>query len=178
MADNVRVTTVVSRPNWGAIWAGVFTFLGIWTVWGLLGMGVFSSAANPAAPAPVGGMHVGITIWSIILTIVALFFAGRVTGHLAGIGNRRDGAVHGMIMFGLSMVSAVVAIALIGRAISPTGMIGGAHNPFALGIGASLGYGGFVGTLLGWFAAMWGASIGTHMIRGTAVEEAGARRAA
>lgn len=179
MADNVNVTTVVSRPNWGAIWAGVFTFLGIWTVWGLLGMGVFSSSANPGAAAPVAGMGIGITIWSVILTIVALFFAGRVTGHLAGIGNRRDGAVHGMIMFGLSMVSAVVAVALIGRAISPTGMIGGAHNPFALSVGASLGYGGFIATLLGWIAAMWGASIGTQMIRRSAVEEEpGARRAA
>ena len=179
MADNVNVTTVVSRPNWGAIWAGVFTFLGIWTVWGLLGMGVFSSSANPAAPAPVAGMGIGITIWSVILTIIALFFAGRVTGHLAGIGNRRDGAVHGMIMFGLSMASAVVAVALIGRAVSPVGGIGGTHNPFALTVGSTLGYGGFVGTFLGWIAAMWGASIGTHMIhRSTIEEQPGARRAA
>jgi hypothetical protein len=177
MADNVNGTTVVSRPNWGAIWAGVFTFLGIWTVWGLLGMGVFSSGANPASAAPIAGEHWGITVWSVILTIVALFFAGRVTGHLAGIGNRRDSAVHGMIMFGLSMASAVVAIALIGTAISPAGAIGGTHNPFALGVGANLGYGGFVGTFLGWLAAMWGASIGSRSIR-TAFEESGARRAA
>lgn len=179
MADNVNVTTVVSRPNWGAIWAGVFTFLGIWTVWGLLGMGVFSSSANPAAPAPVAGMGLGITIWSVILTIIALFFAGRVTGHLAGIGNRRDGAVHGMITFGLSMASAAVAVALIGRAMSPASAIGGTHNPFVLTVGSTLGYGGFAATFLGWIAAMWGASIGTQMLRRSAVEEEpGARRAA
>ncbi len=177
MADNVNVTTVVSRPNWGAIWAGVFTFLGIWTVWGLLALGVFSSGANPASAAPIAGEHWGIATWSIVLTIVALFFAGRVTGHLAGIGNRRDGAVHGMITFGLSMAAAVVAIALIGRAMAPSGTVGGT-NPFALTVGATLGYGGFVGTFLGWIAAMWGASIGTHTMRGAAIEEPGERRAA
>jgi hypothetical protein len=178
MADNMNVTTVVSRPNWGAIWAGVFTFFGIWTVWGLLEIGVFSSAANAAAAAPAGGIHWGIAIWSIILTIVALFFAGRVTGHLAGIGNYRDGAVHGMIMFGLSMASAIVVVTMLHNGMSPGAGIPGLHDVFALNLGATAGYAGFVGTFIGWLAAMWGASIGSRTIRRTAVEETGTRRAA
>lgn len=178
MADNLNITAVVSRPNWGAIWAGVFTFLGIWTVWGLLGVGVFSSGANPASAAPVGGMHWGIATWSIILTIVALYFAGRVTGRLAGLGNRRDGAVHGMIMFGLSMASAVVVLALLNLMMAPGAGITGAHSAYTFDVGATVGYAGFVGTLIGWLAAMAGASQEATRITRTAVEEPGARRAA
>lgn len=178
MADNLNVTTVVSHPNWGAIWSGVFTFLGIWTVWGLLGIGVFSSGANPAAASPVGGMHWGIAIWSIILTIVALYFAGRVTGRLAGFGNRRDGAVHGMIMFGLSMASAIVILAVLNLMVAPGTGLPGSHSAFVLDLGATMGYAGFVGTFIGWLAAMAGASQESMRIRRTVVEEPEARRAA
>lgn len=177
MADNVNVTTVISRPNWGAIWAGVFTFLGIWTVWGLLEMGVFFSSANLAAP-PVRGSHWGVVIWSVILTIVALFFAGRVTGHLAGMISRRDSAVLGMITFGLSMVSSIVVVALLGRTVSPVITVPGTYYTSWLHAGATLGYGGFIGTFLGWLATMWGVSIGTHPIHDTVIEEPGTRRAA
>jgi len=179
MADNVNVTTVVSRPNWGAIWSGVFTFLGIWTVFGLLGTAIFASSANPNVAHPVGGMSTGISVWSVILTIIALFFAGRVTGHLAGIGNARDGVTHGMIMFGLSMVSALVIIALAGTTLGTGAGIAGPHSAFILNLFATLGWAGFVGTFLGWLAAMAGAATGTRtIIRSAAVEESGARRAA
>lgn len=177
MADNVNVTAVVSRPNWGAIWGGVFTFLGIWTVWGLLEMGVFFSSANLAVPAPVRAPHWGIAIWSAILTIVALFFAGRVTGHLSGFVGRRDSAVLGMITFGLSMVSSIVVVALLGRTALPV-IIPGSYYVTWLHAGATLGYSGFLGTFLGLLATMWGVSIGTHSFRETAIEEPGARRAA
>ena len=36
------------RTDWGAIWAGVFTFIAIWSVFGFLGMAVFASAAGAA----------------------------------------------------------------------------------------------------------------------------------
>lgn len=183
MADNVNVTTVVSHPNWGAIWAGVFTFLGIWTVWGLLEVAVFASTANRpgarAAMTPVGGSHWAMAIWSIILTIVALFFAGRVTGSLAGIANIRDSAVHGMITFGLCMASALVVVTLLGRAIPPPAILPGTARPW-LDAGATVGYAGFIGTFLGWLATMWGASMGTRSLlhREASLEEPGTRRAA
>jgi len=40
MADVVQRTesiNVRSRTDWGAIWAGMFTFIAIWSVFGLLG---------------------------------------------------------------------------------------------------------------------------------------------
>lgn len=90
------------RTDWGAIWAGVFVFIGIWSVFGLLGMAIFASAANANAAQPVTGMGVGEAIWGIILTAIAMYVAERETGHLARQESRQDGLIHGLIMFGLA----------------------------------------------------------------------------
>lgn len=161
-----EVRTLVTRPNWGAIWAGVFTFIAIWSVFGLLGMAIFASAANPNAPQPVSGMGLGISIWTVILTIIAMYVAGRVTGHLAGIANSREGVTHGMIMFGLAVTAAVAIAAFAGGAATGNSTLAatGPHSPYALTLFAGMGWAGFVSLLLGWLAAMGGASTGSHKV--------------
>jgi len=153
--DNVVVQTF---PNWGAVWGGVFTFIAIWSVFGSLGLGIFASAASPAAQQPVSGMNVGMAIWSIILTIIAMFIAGRATGRLAGVNNSRDGMLHGMIMFGLAVTSALLIVVIGGNAFGSTEIAGSAHNPYVLGIFADLGWALFVSLFLGWLAALGGAA--------------------
>jgi hypothetical protein len=166
MADIAyRNDTVVygpARVSWGAIWAGVFTFSAIWAVFGALALAIFASNANPNATAPVTGQSVGMAIWSIILTIIAMYVAGRETGRLAAVTTRHDGLIHGMIMFGLSVVSAVILTALAGAVLSGGNGIQGtsAHNGYVLGVFADLGWSGFVALLLGWLAAMGGGSQG------------------
>ena len=113
IAYNEVASYARGRTDWGAVWGGVFVFIAIWSVFGLLGMAIFASAANPEATRPVSGMGVGIGIWSIVLTIIAMYVAGRETGRLAGVTSRHDGLVHGMIMFGLS-VMAILAITVLG----------------------------------------------------------------
>jgi hypothetical protein len=164
-----NTTTLISHPNWGAIWAGVFTFIAIWSIFGLLGMAIFASLGNPNAEHPLAGMSIGMAIWSIILTISAMYVAGRTTGHLAGIENSRDGVIHGVVMFGLS-VTAVLAIAMLmgGPTVSASGTVssvtaaGTAHTASWLEMFASAGWAGFVSLLLGWLAAMGGASAGAQ----------------
>lgn len=147
------------RTDWGAIWAGVFVFIGIWSVFGLLGMAIFASAANANAAQPVTGMGVGEAIWGIILTAIAMYVAGRETGHLARVDGRRDGLVHGLIMFGLGVTAALVLTILGGAALSGgTGVTEGPHNSYILGVFSWLGWGGFVALLLGWICAMAGAA--------------------
>ncbi|HWG59831.1 MAG TPA: hypothetical protein VN661_12350 [Candidatus Acidoferrales bacterium] len=160
-----EVNTLVTRPNWGAIWAGAFTFIAIWSVFGLLGMAIFASAANPAAPQPITGMSIGMAIWIVILTIIAMYVAGRVTGHLAGIANSRDGMTHGMIMFGLSVTAAIALIAFAGSAATGGTTLAavGSHSPYVLTLFADMGWVGFAALLLGWVAAMGGASTGAKM---------------
>jgi hypothetical protein len=149
------------RTDWGAIWAGVFTFAAIWSVFGLLGMAIFATNASPNTSTAVSGQSVGMAIWSIILTLVAMYVAGRETGRLAAVETRHDGLVHGMIMFGLSTISAMVLSLLGGAVLSGgTGVQGSAHSGYILGMFANLGWAGFISLFVGWLAAMGGASQG------------------
>jgi hypothetical protein len=162
MADlttNYGIAYRSSGVNWGAIWSGMFTFTTIWVVFGTLGMAIFATNANPGANAPITGQSTGIAVWSVILTIIAMYVAGRVTGHVAGASTRRDGVVHGIVMFGLSAVAAVILTSLSAAVLSGgSGIAGNAHSGYLLGMFADLGWSGFVALLLGWLAAMAGAS--------------------
>jgi hypothetical protein len=153
--------TAVARPvaDWRAIWAGVFTFIAIWAVFGFLGLAIFASAANPSSAQPLMGMSAGLGIWAIVLTIIAMYVAGRETGRLAAVANRHDGLIHGMIMFGLS-VGAVVVITALAGGLFGTSTAAATHSANALAITANVSWILFVSLFLGWLAAMGGASTG------------------
>jgi hypothetical protein len=154
------------RTDWGAIWAGVFSFVAIWSVFGVLGFAIFTSVANPAAAQPVTGMGVGLGIWAVILTIIAMYVAGRETGRLAAVPNRHERLIHGMIMFGLSVVAVLVVTALGGIAFPGNATAtGGVHSSYVLGLFAGMGWIGFASLFLGWLAAMGGASMAAPRIQ-------------
>lgn len=150
MAETEPIANPIMRPNWGAIWAGVFTFMAIWSVFGLLGMAIFASAnSNPQHP-----VSLGMGIWAIILTIIAMYVAGRATGRWAAISNSRDGVMQGMVMFGLSVASILVISFWTGM-----GTAAGLHSHLS-DMSAELSWIGFISLFLGWLAAMAGASAG------------------
>jgi hypothetical protein len=157
--ENSNLALVRRKVDWAAIWAGVFTFAAIWSVFGLLGVAIFSSAANPSAARPVSGMNVGIAIWAIVLTIIAMYVAGRETGRLAAVATRHDGLIHGMAMFGLSVVAVIVMLGIAGMGTT-AGATSVVHNPYMMNVISSTGWAGFLSLLLGWLAAMGGASSG------------------
>lgn len=149
------------RTCWGAIWAGMFTFVAVWSVFGMLGEAIFASSANPNAAEPVGGMSVGLGVWSTILTIIAMYVAGRVTAHFADVPDRAGRLMHGMTMFGLSVIGVVLMIILGGSAMSGgMGVAGSTHSPYMLTVFSDIGWVGFVALFLGWLAAMGGAAQG------------------
>ncbi len=155
MSSNYDNVTVVRRPNWGAIWAGVFAFLAIWSVFGALGVSIFGTFAATAAPA--GGVGVGMSIWAVILTIIAMFVGGRVTGGLAGTTDTRGGSVHGLVMFGLAIAASVVIVAAGGATLAGIGLAA-MHRVYLLDIFSYPGWPLFVALFLGWLAAMGGAA--------------------
>ena len=140
------------RTDWGAIWAGVFTFAAIWTVFEALALAIF-----PGAPAAQGGASAGLAIWTIVLTIIAMYVAGLETGRLAGVTTRHDGLVHGIIMFGLSVVSTIIITSLMSGFWTPAAT---GHAQFTLTFNAGAQWAEFVALFLGWLAAMGGASAG------------------
>ncbi|MGH9517411.1 MAG: hypothetical protein ACRD3P_17220 [Terriglobales bacterium] len=164
--QNLNIAPLRATINWSAVWAGVFTFMAIWSVFGALGGAIFSSAANPNAQQPISGMNVGMDIWAIVLTIIAMWVAGRVTGHLAGASIRSEGLTHGIVMFGLSVIAALIITVLGSLTLSGgTGINGTVHNPYILGLFADLGWTGFLSLFLGWLAAMGGATSGLNSFK-------------
>jgi len=163
MADVVYQTDS-SQPkliNWSAIWAGLFTFVGIWSVFGLLGLAIFAPTAGASTMQPTVGTSVGLGIWTIVLAAVAMYVAGRQTGRFAATSARQDGLAHGMIMFGLAVTSAVV-LTLSGRILFTAIPAAEAtlRSPYLLRMFAGSGWFAFVALFLGWLAAMLGASTG------------------
>ena len=148
------------RTAWGAIWAGVFIFMAIWFVFGSLGITLFANATqNPARS--ILGMSTGIGIWIIVLTIVAMYIAARETSHLSGVNTRRDGLVHGMIVFGLSAVALFLLTAIGGNAVSTLPNTAAAPIPYIFTAISNLGWMGFASLLLGWLAALLGGYSGS-----------------
>jgi hypothetical protein len=132
-------------------------------VFGALGVAIFATNANPNAGAPVMGQSVGMAIWAVILTIIAMYVAGRQTGRMAAVITRNDGLMHGLTMFGLAVVGLVILVSLGGTAIAEGNTAAAStHSPYALSVVADLGWGGFCALFLGWLAAMFGGASGVE----------------
>jgi len=144
------------QTSWGAIWGGVFTFAAIWSVFEVLGLAIFSSA-SPHVAAVNTGMSVGMSIWTIVLTIIAMYVAGLETGRLSAVTTRHDGLVHGIIMFGLSVISMIVLTSLAAGLWSVAGTV---RAGYLTNLTAGAEWAEFVALFLGWLAAMGGASTG------------------
>ncbi|MFY9741939.1 MAG: hypothetical protein WA252_20515 [Candidatus Sulfotelmatobacter sp.] len=154
---------VAPRTNWGAIWAGMFSFAAIWSVFGTLGEAIFASSATARAAHPIAGMSAGEGIWIVVLTIIALYVGGRITGVLARVANRGEAAIYGSIMYGLSFVATLLLIVIGGTALNGgAGVAAGAHSSYMLTVFADLGWIGFASLFLGWLAAMGGAA---HVVK-------------
>jgi len=171
-----RGTNEIMRrsTDWGAIWAGVFSFVAIWSVFGALGVAIFASGAGANAAHPIAGQGWGIGIWGIVLTIIAMYVAGRETGRLAGVVTRHDGLIHGLVMFGLSVVAALVVLSIGGSALNTgAGVADNARSGYVLNLAAGIGWAGFLSLFFGWLAAMIGASsgVGHKEIRSTNIHE-------
>lgn len=169
MADiatgNNTYTPLRGRTQWGAIWAGLFSFVAIWSVFGLLGEAIFAGLANPGTPKPVSGANPGMGIWAIVLTIIAMYIGGKVTGRLASVTDRADAIVHGMTMFGLTVISAVVVLVLAGAALSFGTGISGTTPGSILSVFSGLGWWGFTLLFLGWAAVLGGSASEVQIVK-------------
>ena len=183
---STEVAFVRRRFDWGAIWGGVFCFIAILTVFGALGLAIFATVVNPGASK--FDMGLGIGIYFIVLTVVAMFISGSATGRLAGVTTRLDGFYHGLVLYGLVLVCAFVLASLggtlvVGSAAAGNAVTGGAAaetaataaqnavnnaagtlgsyaKPYLLNMLATLGWGGFITLFLTFVAAVAGAASG------------------
>ena len=153
--------------SWTGIFAGTFLFLAIESTFGVLGAAIFGSATNPVAANPVGpGVSAGIGIWMVILSIIALYCAGKLAGRLTGATTRNMGMYAGLVTFGMSVFSAILitAFTLMGTVGGTTGIA--MVSPYRLdSIVTTGGYWLFVALVLAMFSAAMGGIHGAE--RGT-----------
>jgi hypothetical protein len=124
---------VIERPafrvRWGAVFAGLVVALALQAVLTLLGAAIGLSTMDDGAGR---GLGIGAAIWVILSVLISLYVGGLVTGHLAGVLTRGDGALHGILMWGLSTI---LAVYLIASGVS--GILGGAVHLASSGAAAT-----------------------------------------
>ncbi|CAN5213287.1 hypothetical protein BH23GEM4_BH23GEM4_17330 [soil metagenome] len=132
------------RLSWGAIFAGVVIATVLQVVFSLLGVGLGFLGWDPGDP--LANLGIGAAIWTGIAGIVSLFIGGLTTGRLAGVLTRGDGALHGVVMWGLATLLALWliwggfsfllgnALGIVGNTVSTTA---GAVASGAVQVGAA-----------------------------------------
>lgn len=111
MKESLIGTERKGRPaniSWGAVIAGVMTFLAVTVLLSLVTAGI-----------GLGGHGIGAGIWSIVALAIALAAGGYVAGVLAV----RSGALHGFLTWATSLVVALALAAWL--SVGLLGAVGG-----------------------------------------------------
>lgn len=110
--DNQTIPVIRTFP-WSGIFAGTLLFLAIETTFGVLAMAIFPSAAAALSTNTVGtSMSVGAGIWMIVLSIIALYFAGMIASTYTGAPTPRSGLYVGLITFGMCIFTSFLIAGL------------------------------------------------------------------
>lgn len=108
--------------SWGAIFAGVVTFLAIVLLFSLL-----------TAAFGLDGSGTGAAIFSILGVLLGFFAAGGVAGAMAV----RGGLIHGFLAWATSVLSTVLLVVVL--TLSTAGAVGGVLGSVVGGLGAAAG---------------------------------------
>ena len=111
--------------SWGSVFAGMVAALGVWILLYAFGLALGLSTVNPDAPSSVRGSGIFTGVWSLIVPLIALFVGGMVAGRGAGPVTRGEGAIHGLIVWGLTTVVGLwMVVSLFGSIVSGAGKLG------------------------------------------------------
>ncbi|MEG3167215.1 hypothetical protein U1737_03290 [Sphingomonas sp. LB3N6] len=124
-ADDARYAKTVTRVSWGAIFAGVVIAIAVQLVLGILGTGIGLSLVDPVEGTTPGaaGFGIGAGIYWLITTVIALGAGGYAAARVAGVRDRFDGLVHGLVVWGVTLI---LTLYLLTSAVG--GIIGGAFR--------------------------------------------------
>jgi hypothetical protein len=111
--------------RWSAVFGGAFVALGLLILFYTLGLAAGFSAVDPNQDNSLRAIGIGVGIWSIIASLLALFAGGFVAVRLAGAINRGIGALHGAVLWGLTTVGAVLLVFMAVSSAVRTGVRAG-----------------------------------------------------
>jgi hypothetical protein len=123
-----------TRISWGAIFAGVVIAVAVQLVLGILGAGIGLTMVDPVEGTTPGaaGFGIGACIYWLITTIVALGAGGYAAARVAGVHERFDALVHGLVVWGVTLI---LTLYLLTSAVG--GIIGGAFRTVGAVAGAA-----------------------------------------
>jgi len=98
------------RLSWGAVLAGVVVAVVIQIILSLIGLAIGLGAIDFRTGQPFQGIGLGAGIWAALTALISLFVGGMVAGHMAGVLTRLDGVLHGVLVWGLSVIIALWAL--------------------------------------------------------------------
>jgi MFS family permease len=105
------VSGLPPRPpiSWGAIFAGVVFVLAISWLLYLLGVALGLTVVGPAE-VPEAGEELGwsAAIWMLVTSLIAFFLGGLFAARIAGIIDKTEGMLHGLAVWGLSTLLALL----------------------------------------------------------------------
>lgn len=132
------------RMSWGAVVAGTVIAVVAQLVLSLIGAGIGFSTIDPLrynGSPDASTFGIGAAIWWAISSILALYAGGWVAGHLAGSPEKSDGALHGLLAWGLATIlTAYLLASAIGSVVGgAASTVGAAARVAGSGIAAAAG---------------------------------------
>jgi hypothetical protein len=102
-------TTVISHRFshvvWGSVFAGTIMVMVTQLSLAVLGGGIGLSALNVGSgDNNLGALGAGAITWWILSGIAAFYFGGWIAGRMAGIPRAKDGALHGILTWGVTTI--------------------------------------------------------------------------
>ncbi|HEX7089184.1 MAG TPA: hypothetical protein VF192_03555 [Longimicrobiales bacterium] len=113
------------RMSWGAVFAGFIVAMVVQMILTLLGLAIGLGAID-LTTGDFSGLGTGAAIWAGLTALISLFVGGLVAGYLAGRLTRGNGMLHGVLVWGLTMLLTTFALTsglgtLLGGVFSVTG---------------------------------------------------------
>lgn len=169
------------RVRWSAIWAGLVIALVIQMILNALGVAIGLTAFKPTTTGGLpGSLDVASGIWFAISALIALFVGGYVAARMSGLTGRMNGFMHGIVVWGLSLILGSILIALgvsgllgfignnlrlildamSGRVLGTTPTVGPQAARAIASYAASAAWWFIIGSILGLIAAAIGGVVG------------------
>jgi len=130
------------KLSWSAIFGGVVTSLGVWALLYSLGLALGLSAINPNDPSSAKPSGIFAGIWGVVVPLIALFIGGAIAGRGAGLVHRAGGAIHGLVMWGVTTIGGALLVGnLLGSALGGVADLGGGALRGGMQLGQRMDFG-------------------------------------
>jgi len=131
-ASGNRLAVFNRSISWSAIVAGLVVALVSQILLTMIGVAIGAATINPMSESnPTDGLGKGAMIWWFVTALISLFLGARVAGRMSGVITRKEGGMHGFLMWCTSTVLTFMVAGTMLGGIFGTGAIGAMTNPNA-----------------------------------------------